>query len=250
MSGNTVRDTVRVYDDVGVDYLSPQGFIEDFQEILGPSTKVERVSAQTLRSKGWEDDTRALFFGGGIASTWDASLGAEGRENIRNFVAEHGGIYVGACSGAMFASKESRFGSIVKSRGIDFFQGRAIGPLNPVEDYRAPSAASAEKVTFTFENETLSGRLYNQGGCYFETSLCNKENVRIIGTYEDSRPAAIFCKGGKGIAFLMGPHAEFSPKPILNSSDPHIIKLAKELKANESFRKNVLKGIATIARLR
>jgi biotin--protein ligase len=242
--------TVLIYDDLGVDYQSPQGFIEGFEEILDPSIKVERVTAQTLRTPGWEKTTRALVFGAGTASIWDESLGPEGRENIRNYVTEYGGTYIGACSGAMFVAEQSQFGSMIKKRGIDFFPGKTIGPLKDVENYRDPAAASAEKVTFTFENSVLSGHLYTQGGCYFEPSLFNAENVQVVATYSDSKPAAVFCKVGKGRAFLMGPHVEFSPRPLQYVSDPRIEKLARILYAQESFRRTVFKGIATILRLR
>jgi len=242
--------TVLIYDDLGVDYQSPQGLIDGFKEILDPSIKVERVSAQTLRSQGWEKDTCALVFGAGTPSIWDESLGTEGRKNIRDFVAVHGGAYFGACSAAMFVAEQSQFGPMIKKRGIDFFPGKAIGPLKPVENYRDIAAASAEKVTFTFENTSLTGCLYNQGGCYFEPSIYDAENIQVIATYEDSKPAAVFCKVGKGRAFLMGPHVEFSPKPLYHIPDPRIVNLARVLRSQESFRKAIFKGIATLLRLR
>jgi biotin--protein ligase len=242
--------TVLIYDDLGVDYQSPQGFIDGFTEILDPTIKVERVSAQTLRSKGWEQNTCALVFGAGTPSIWDESLGPEGRENIRNFVAVHGGAYFGACSAAMFVAEQSEFGPLVKKRGIDFFPGKAIGPLKPIENYRDIAGATAEKVTFTFENTLLSGCLYNQGGCYFEPPTYNVENVQIVATYEDSKPAAVFCKVGKGRAFLMGPHVEFSPKPLQHIPDPRIVKLARVLTSQETFRKAIFKGIARLLLLR
>ena len=240
---------IRALDDVSVNYLGPQGFIEGFQEVLPPTIKIERVTAAALRETGWEQDTAALIFGSGKGSTWDEILKEEGRRNVRNYVSA-GGAYIGTCCGAMYVSEESSFGSIHKKRGIDFFHGKAIGPLRPVKDYQSVEAATAEKVNFVFGERSLSCLLYNQGGCYFEPTLLDNPNLQVIGTYEDSKPAAVFCKVGKGLAFLLGPHMEFSPQPLEQSRDARLQALGATLRSQEAYRKVLFAEVAKILKLR
>jgi glutamine amidotransferase-like uncharacterized protein len=240
---------VRVLEDESVNELGAQGFIEGFEAILPPTIKVERVKAAALQKSGWEQNTAVLIFGNGKGSIWDKILGDNGIRNVRNYVRQ-GGAYIGTCCGAMFVSQESKFGQIHRQRGIDFFQGKAIGPLRPIEDYQSVEGATAEKVNFVFGNNSISCSLYNQGGCYFEPTVLENPEWEVIGTYEESKKtAAVFCKVGKGVAFLLGAHMEFSPDPLERSYDERLKNLGAILRSQESFRKALFIQVAKILKL-
>jgi biotin--protein ligase len=215
--------------------------------LLDPSISVVKVDGEYLRTKAWEDKTVVLVMGGGSCGYWDEELQEAGIEKIERYV-KGGGRYIGICAGAYFASAESYFdmnGTIVeKSRSLAFFPGRAIGPLADEDDYLSLRAARAAKVSYKFRGLAEDGALYYQGGCLFDVEE-GSDAVEVMSTYRDlGKAAAVFCKVGKGCAFLDGTHPEFVWQASLGKgSDKVFSDLVGKLSVQEVFRQRVWEEI-------
>jgi biotin--protein ligase len=234
-----------VYLDEGVCRQSAEALAQQLEEILDPSIAVIKVDSFYLKTEAWENRTVALVMGGGVCSIWDERLGTEGIDKIRRYV-HQGGNYIGICAGAYFACKETRFeiglSSIEKKRDLSFFPGKAIGPLVQTDEPLSLSAARAAKVYFDGEEE---GSLYYQGGCFFEAEREDPE-VEIMGRFRKLSPhkaAAVYCRAGRGGAFLCGLHPEFKWSASLSAkADRVYAKLVRKLSPHETFRQNVWKA--------
>ncbi|HEY5259767.1 MAG TPA: BPL-N domain-containing protein [Rhabdochlamydiaceae bacterium] len=238
-----------VYADQGVCLPSAAALERQLKSLLDPSVSVLKVDGAYLRTKAWEDKTAVLVMGGGSCRYWDEQLQAEGIEKIQRYV-KGGGRYIGICAGAYFASAESHFELsdriIEKSRALAFFPGRAVGPLVDRDDYLSLKAARAAEVCFKFRGSTEDGALYYQGGCLFDLEE-DSAAVEIMSTYRGlEKAAAVFCKVGKGCAFLDGTHPEFEWRVSLGEgADNFYSKLAEKLSSQEVFRQRVWEEIGT-----
>lgn len=204
------------------------------REIFGPNICIKKVDSHYLKSTAWEKHTIALVMGGGKCSQWDANLGDEGIQKIRNYV-RGGGKYIGICAGAYYACAESRFANLApKQRALSFFSGRAIGPL---------TNSCVAEVAFKLNGIWTNGSLYYQGGCYFETRE-NDPNTEVLAYYRDfEKAAAVRCKVEKGEAFLIGLHPEYVWDKLNCIMDERILLIAEALHPHEFFRKQVWREI-------
>jgi biotin---protein ligase len=242
---------VLIFKDKGVNKHSVKALKSQLQEILDRSISIQKVDGAYLRTQPWENKTIALFMGGGVCKEWDACLGEEGIQKIRNFV-DNGHLYVGLCAGAYFASRRSLFHlngqpPIEKQRPLALFSGKAIGPVIPTDNYLSVDAAQAAEVSFVINDKKQKGYLYYQGGCFFEPDQSSSD-TQIVAQYESLSPnriAAVKCKFGKGSVFLCGLHPEFRwTKEQINTDNDTFSKLAETLSAQEDFRKQVWTEIA------
>jgi biotin--protein ligase len=215
--------------------------------LLDPSISVVKVNGEYLRTEAWEDKTAVLVMGGGSCRNWDEQLQAEGIEKIERYV-RGGGKYIGFCAGAYFASATSCFnlkGRIIeKSRPLAFFPGNAVGPLVDEEDYLSLEAARAAEVSYKFRGIAEEGALYYQGGCLFAMEG-GSAAVEIMSTYREiGKASAVFCKVGKGCAFLDGTHPEFVWEASLGKGSCEIFsELVCKLSVQEVFRQRVWEEI-------
>src|SRR5262245_2235164 len=125
---------VLVYSDVGTYEQSTEAIVLQLKQSL-PWLKIKKINSQYLCSKSWENKSDVLVMGGGMCGEWEKNLQVEGMRKIRDFVL-NGGKYLGICAGAYFGASESIFSLvgkpiIEKMRPLQFYQGRAIGPLFP-----------------------------------------------------------------------------------------------------------------------
>jgi biotin--protein ligase len=231
-----------VFSDKGVCLPSAKALKKQLKTLLGPSISVFEVDGEYLRTQKWEDKTVVLAMGGGICSEWDQQLQAEGIQKIRNYVLG-GGKYIGFCAGAYFASAKSCFGGVEKNRPLAFFPGRAVGPLVK-GDYLSLEGARATDVSFKIKGVSVDGALYYQGGCLFDVEE-DSTGVEIMGLYCCiGKAAAVFCKVGKGCAFLFGPHPEFNWQVCLSEgANKKYRHLVKKLSPQEPFREKVWEEI-------
>lgn len=246
-----------VYDDEGVDQPSTDALVKQLRSILDQSIKVKKVNSTYLITNSWENKTIVLIMGGGVCSKWDQQLGEIGIQKIRNYIVEKGGNYIGFCAGAYFACAETNFQLINqplihKKRSLSLFDGRAIGPIIPTNNYRSLSSAIVARVSFETKELSQSGSLYYQGGCFFDIHQ-DSEQTKIIARYQHltpQLPAAIQCTAGKGKAFLCGLHPEFSWSGNLKmGSNRTFLKLASTLATQEFFRKRVWEQIGKLLSL-
>lgn len=236
-----------IYADKGVCLPSADALANQLRALLDPSISVLKVDGEYLRTKTWEDKTAVLVMGGGSCRDWDEELQSEGIEKIERYV-KGGGRYIGICAGAYFASAESYFKLsdriIEKSRPLAFFSGKAMGPLVDEDDYLSLKAARAAKVCFKVRGSFEDGVLYYQGGCLFEVEE-DTAAVEIMSTYRDlKKAAAVFCKVGKGCAFLDGTHPEFEwSSSLATGTDIVYSELVGKLSVQEVFRQRVWEEI-------
>jgi biotin--protein ligase len=236
-----------VYADQGVCGPSASALKKQLKALLDPSISVVKVNGEYLRTKAWEEKTIVLVMGGGSCRYWDEELQAEGVEKIERYVKE-GGKYIGICAGAYFASAKSCFnlkGKLIeKSRPLAFFPGKAVGPLVDEDDYLSLKAARAAEVCFKIRGLAEEGALYYQGGCLFDVEE-DSAAVEIMSTYRDfGKAAAVFCKVGKGCAFLDGTHPEFVWRlNLAKGNDKVFSELVGKLSVQEVFRQRVWKEI-------
>jgi len=233
-----------VFSDKGVCLPSAKALEEQLKRLLGSSIAVVQVDGEYLRTQKWEDKTVVLAMGGGVCSEWDQQLQAEGIQKIQNYV-RRGGKYIGFCAGAYFAAAKSCFGAIEKSRPLAFFPGRAVGPLVK-GDYLSLSGARAAEVSFKMKGTAVDGVLYYQGGCLFDVED-DSAAVEIIGRYRGlEKAAAVFCRVGKGYAFLSGTHPEFKWSINLsNGANKEYRQLVEKLSSQEMFREKVWEEIGS-----
>lgn len=228
-----------VYADKGVCVPSADALAGQLKLLLDPSVVIRKVDGEYLRRSNWEDKTVVLAMGGGSCRQWDEQLQPEGIEKIQRYV-NGGGKYIGLCAGAYFASAESRFKTMEKNRPLAFFPGRAIGPLVDSDDYLSVHAARVAEVHFKMKGAEESGALYYQGGCLFDVEKDSVE-VEIMSRYHGlGKAAAVFCRVGKGCAFLDGTHPEFEWSVSLGEgAEKDYRRLVEKLSAQEEFRRKV-----------
>ncbi|HEX4839360.1 MAG TPA: BPL-N domain-containing protein [Rhabdochlamydiaceae bacterium] len=231
-----------VYSDKGVCLPSAKALEEQLKRLLGPTIAVIQVDGEYLRTQKWEDKTVVLAMGGGVCSEWDQQLQMEGIQKIQNYV-RGGGKYIGFCAGAYFAAAKSCFGAVEKNRPLAFFPGKAVGPLVD-GDYLSLSGARAAEVSFKMKGVVVGGVLYYQGGCLFDVEE-DSAAVEIIGIYRGlEKAAAVFCRVGKGCAFLCGMHPEFKWSIDLSKgANKKYQLLVKKLSPHEMFREKVWEEI-------
>lgn len=222
---------VLIYRDDGISTESIKAIETQFRDF-----KTKFVDANYLRTKAWEKKSAALVMGGGHCSPWEAKLGQQGMIKIHNFVAHHGGKYLGICAGAYFAAATSIFqGQPPKQRPIAFYPGTASGPLNNTANHLAPESALALKVSLFAKK----GLCYYQGGCGFDITEPT-ESTRILARYckPYKTSAIISCTVGIGKAVLCGLHPEFCWTDF-TTRDQTIAPMAETLAQQESFRQDI-----------
>ncbi len=244
-----------VYADEGVCLHSANAIVEQLKDLLHPSISVLKIDSHYLKREAWEDKTVVLVMGGGRCSSWDEQLESEGINKIYRYVNEGGG-YIGLCAGAYFAAAESRFNTegspIEKKRPLAFFPGKAVGPLIQTDDYLSLSAARAAEVSCKIGGLSQIGSVYYQGGCFFDQEE-DTPDVEIMSIHQSlaaRKAAAVFCKVGRGSAWLDGTHPEFKWQAILSKGSVHLFEeLVQKLSPQELFRQKVWEEIGTKMKL-
>lgn len=93
---------IRVYNDFGTSRLNVTFTLARFAEF---GEVAQSITAEEIRlSDAWMAQTDVLVFTSNSAGKFMQALGEQGMENIRRFVFERGGTYLGICAGAYFGS--------------------------------------------------------------------------------------------------------------------------------------------------
>ena len=228
---------ILIYKDEGASLDSVNALLNSFKD-----TEAKTVSGFDLQNTAWISHTRLLIIPGGKSVPFYEKLGAAGNKNIVAFV-EQGGCYLGLCAGAYYASKETIFANGLPLElhlpgELNFFQGRAIGPVFADETFAYASEAGARVVDITWQDQQLYS-LYFNGGCYFENASDFK-NVEILAHYTAKKlPAIVKCAIGKGCAILSGVHPELSFETVPDDSNTHHQTLRKSLLLVDENRKRL-----------
>ena len=214
---------VRVYVDDGV---SKQGALVLMETITRcfPDVAVKSIDAIEVILGAWVSTTTTLVIPGGADLPYCSKLDGQGTDTIRGFV-ESGGRFLGICAGAYFGANECRFHEgdprgfeVVGPRKLAFYPAAAVGPALAPYYYNSHKGARVAVLT-TLASGSETRYAYCNGGCYFEDPAVVDPAlpVRVLARYlnddvpSKGRPAAVECRFGRGLAVLLGVHAETSP---------------------------------------
>ena len=144
-----------------------------------------------------------LWFPGGFAAEYKNYI--KDHAIIRDFVHE-GGLFVGSCAGAYYASAILNWQGTGYEYPLDFFEGKGSGPI--------PAIAYGEATTIYLDDEHPVNQDFNSitemyyfDGPYFEPA--DDENITVLARYRvNEEPAIIGGKSGDGSYLLLGPHPE------------------------------------------
>ena len=232
---------ILVYNDIGVAATEvKKALVESFY-----GAAVSDTNRLLIKQDGaLTEDTLALVLPGiiGNNSPYNDQLDFETHKAIRDYV-ENGGVYVGICAGAYYASNRITYHppwmSQEKTRkpGLDLFNGAAKGPISflakqSVEE--GPNDCMVTTISFNTASgaRKVTGTAYGNGPMYFPDDSADLE---VIARYEDvpGKPIAIAArKVGKGLALFVGvlPYMQ----PVKDMPLTHATKDA--YKFNESLK--------------
>ncbi len=146
-----------------------------------------------------------ILFPGGFAAEYKHYIADH--DNILNFV-EEGGLFIGSCAGAYYASDILRWQGSDYQYPLGLFAGSGIGPLSGL-------IAWGEVATFNLEPQHPANINFGQSldfyyfdGPYFE-AYDGYDSYQVLATYGINDKAAVIAgRYGEGKYFLLGPHPE------------------------------------------
>lgn len=244
-----MKNKIFLYNDEGVSKLSLEHTFSMLQQFF-PRKPIIKINANEVIDGSWQEDAFLFAIPGGADLLYQAKLKGKGNENIRNFVS-NGGIYLGICAGAYYASSYVEFDlggqlEVIGQRELGFFLGKTVGPALSYYKYNTHEGAIAAEVSFTLSEIGMDTKpsisLYHHGGCFFENGD-NLPNINVLANYvipdKANLAAIILAKFGKGLALLSGVHFEIEPV-MLDENDPNLHDVIPKLKESNISRKNML----------
>ena len=137
-----------------------------------------------------------LVIPGGWAVNYRRNINSAGISHIRSFV-QNGGVYVGICAGAYFASRTVVWEGRSYSYPLSLYGGAAIGPIDSIAPWPNYNMASINL------QDSTEWVLY-YGGPYFSGG--NFDTIAIYNV--NNEPAIIELNYGDGKVILSGVHPE------------------------------------------
>ena len=197
---------ILVYDDAGADPFCVGCLLRALRETHGAA---ETFDAASLLAGGWQDRCAAIALPGGADRPYAAKLDGRGNAMIRRYV-EGGGRFLGVCAGAYYACRRIDFAggnfAVRAGRELGFFPGTAVGSLDRLAaPYRLRDLRCAAAV------EVGGAAVLYWGGCRFDADA-GAPPFDVLARYAalptDQDVAAVRVKIGRGVAVLVGVHAE------------------------------------------
>ena len=204
---------IAIYEDGGVFGSGPSELWKRLQ-LLSEEFEVRTLGGAEVR-EGKLEDFDAVLFPGGSGSRQGASLGAEGRERVREFI-EDGGGFLGICGGCYLACENFSWGLKVldaRTKSSRWRRGRAYLDL----DFSADFAA-----TFDLDSPPPAVR-YANGPVMEPAASPDIPDFEVVATFatevaENDTPAGIqvgspaILRGtfGNGRVVGISPHPESS----------------------------------------
>ena len=133
---------VLVYGGAGTCDVSVKCTMNSISAILSPFFDVKCVDSNFLNNEPWEKYCRCIVIPGGADLPYIEHLKSGTLQRIRKWVAG-GGIYIGICAGAYFASSYIEFEKdrpeykVCGSRELALFEGAALGAVFPNFEYNS-----------------------------------------------------------------------------------------------------------------
>jgi len=200
---------------------------------LFPQYDVVKIGCRELLKGDWQEDARLFLMPGGADIPYTLFLKGRGNSLISEYV-HNGGLYVGICAGSYYGTSFVEFDKggpleVVGKRELSFFKGKAIGPAFYPFKYQRPDLARAAPIVLKNGKELP---FYYNGGPYFSHA-----DTHVVGRYkdrEDTPPAIIEEKCGKGRVLLSGVHFEYSPE-LLDATCSFLLLLQQTDKERQLF---------------
>lgn len=195
-----------------------EGVSKTFQtQIISLFPNCILLTAKDLINGDWNKRADLLIIPGGRDIPYKNSLNGPGNQKIRSFV-ENGGTYLGICAGAYYASAFVDFEKgtpleIAETRELQFFSGRAVGPIYGIGAFEYQSERGARTALISFQGTTYP--VYYNGGPTFQGDFSNAEIVAAYEDIPDTPPAILRCRIGKGRALLSGVHLETNKNALM-----------------------------------
>ena len=201
---------VAIYEGKG----SPEGGIKNVEDKLLriPGTTVARLSAEEI-GKNDLSPYDLVVFSGGLSSTQAQYIGADGKENIRNYVAG-GGNYLGICAGAYLACAGYEWGiGILNAQTIspNWFRGLGYLKLELSDEGRTVIQDLKEPFTCRYNSGPIIKKLnrpdlpdYTVLAWFREEKIASAKQA---GTMVDTA-AIVMAPYGKGRVLTISPHPE------------------------------------------
>jgi biotin--protein ligase len=174
---------------------------------------IKTINAQGVKAGLWTTDAALFIIPGGTDVPYTQKLNGEGNQVIKDYV-QSGGSFLGICAGGYYGANIVEFDTggpleVFGTRELEFFPGKAIGPILAPYDYNAPSGVRAADIKVEIGNYEANMHLFFEGGAYFKDAE-HFSNVSVIGTYQEKNlPAIIYIKHGAGHVILSGVHFEY-----------------------------------------
>ncbi len=166
----------------------------------------------------------AIVFPGGFAAEYKNFIADH--DNIRNFI-EKGGLFIGSCAGAYYASDILRWKGTDYEYPLKLFKGRAIGPLSGHLNWGESGTFELNREHPANKNFAPTLDFHYFDGPYFE-AYEEYASFETLATYKvNKEPAIIAGRYGEGKYLLFGPHPELG-----RSRDNSSINIEGEKGAN------------------
>lgn len=209
---------------------------------LCPSYDVRLTSATEFALAPWQSTASLVVIPGGRDLPYVEELGRTRRredgstttaqDEIRRWVHDAGGPFVGICAGAYFASSWCTFekGTPMEVSGprpgLQFFPGECRGTVYKGFVYESDAGARVTQLDLAGPSSEKLAMQYNGGGAFMDAEAYG--TVRVLARYpsDDAQvaeaspgktyageAAIVHCQAGKGQALLFGTHPEFSLMP-------------------------------------
>ncbi|ORE08940.1 class II aaRS and biotin synthetase [Rhizopus microsporus var. microsporus] len=267
---------ILLYDDLGASPNSVKQAYNTLKALLGHAYDIIKIDRTVLQSEPWETGCAMLVMPGGRDLPYCEALNGEPNRRICQFV-KNGGLYLGICAGAYYASQGIEFErgnprmEIIQPRELGFYPGLSRGTTYPGFIYNSESGARS--ISVVIEKDTLHNgypaasdvpdeiKMYYNGGGYFVhpeehgnvTVLCRFKDPGPLCLDEPKGPAAVVhCKVGRGSALLIATHPEYdaSSEDLLladSANSKKVRDILNDLVLSELKRKQFLR--AAFARL-
>ncbi len=208
---NKIEQSVLIYAGEGTSEFCVQALYKQLQNTQGLKAAVKLVDHLYLREKPWQEECLLLAIPGGRGAVYYQYLDKSTNQKIKHYV-ENGGLYLGICAGAYYASRYTEFAlghslEVTCQGELGFYPGYAVGPVQGLDvfSYEGHQGASTAVLNSNLTGDNLA--VYYQGGCYFSDTqdhICD-----VLAWYQEcGQAAAIQTAVGQGRALLIGTHVE------------------------------------------
>ncbi|MCB9965126.1 MAG: hypothetical protein H6855_03495 [Rhodospirillales bacterium] len=233
-----------------------------------PAIHIRPITSDELRARQniSPQETIAFFLPGGWKANYDARLGEDGFQILRDYV-QDGGAFVGICAGAFYASSKMRWQPspdilVEKNPSLSFFNGLSAGPARLTDNPHSDGSgswhdASIASVTCYDTYGAFQAHCLHWGGPRFYPEA--EDRLSPLATFNqlDNTPCILSGTFGAGLVTLSSVHPEITSKQIAATLIPeftgfgfdHAHRLAEELEPHERGRQRLwgmmISGIAT-----